>query len=72
MARHGSEGARKDRINGVGPGRDVQGGGKVGAIIWQQDMGGDQGDTQGPYRVPLSGGVNDHGHDGEAQVRRRV
>ena len=65
---HDSEVARKGGINGVDLGSDVKGGGAVGAIIWQQDLGCDQGDSQGPDSVPPSGGVTDHGDDGKRRT----
>ena len=40
--------------------------------LWNQEMGGDQGDVQGPDGVPPSGGAMDHGDDGETRGRRRV
>ena len=43
-----SAGPRKDGINGVGPGRNVQGGGAVGVTLWKRELGGDRGDAQGP------------------------
>ena len=55
-----SKGDRKDSRKGTGPEINVKGGGTVCAIIWQRDMGGEQGDAQVPDRVPLSGGVIDH------------
>ena len=67
-----SEGTGKDGINSAGPGINVQGGGAVGAIICQRDLGGDWGDAQGPDGVPSSGGATDHGDDGKTQGRRRV
>ena len=69
---HGSEGARKDRSNGEVPGSYLQGGGTVGANIWQWDLGGDQGYVQGPGRVPPLGGATDHGDDGKTQGSQRV
>ena len=47
---HGSKGAIKDRSNSASPGIDIQGGDTVSAIIWQRDLGGDQGDAQFPVR----------------------
>ena len=67
-----SKGYRKDGINGAGTGINVQGYGTVGATIWNQDMGGDQGDAQGPVGISLSGGATDHGDDDETKVRQRV
>ena len=69
---HDSKVARKDGRNGAVPGINVQGGGTFGAIIWQREMGGDRGDAQGPDGVPTSGGVTDHGDDGETRGRWRV
>ena len=66
---HDSKGARKDGRNGTGPGRDVQGDGIVGAIIWQQELGGDREDAQDPDGVPPSGGDTDHGDYGETWGR---
>ena len=72
MVGNSSEGDRKDVSNGAGPGSDVQGSGVVGAIIWQQDLGGDRRDAQSPDGVPPSGGATDHRDDKKIQVRRRV
>ena len=69
---HGIKGDRKGGINSVVPGSDVQGGDAVGAIIWQQDLGGDRWDAQGPDRVPPLCGATDHRDDGETRGRRRV
>ena len=69
---HDSEGARKGESNGVGPTSNVKGGGAVVAIIWQRDLGSDQGDAQGTDRVPPSGGTMDHGDNGETRGRPRV
>ena len=66
------EGDRKYGRNGAGPGRNVQGGGAVGAIIWKQKMGGDQINDQSTDRVPPTGGTTDHGEDGKSRGRRRV
>ena len=49
---HVSKGDRKDRSNGMSPGRNVQGGGTVSDIILQQLLVGDRGDAQGPDIVP--------------------
>ena len=68
---HGIEGARKYGRNGAGLGSDVQGGGAVGAIIWQRGLGGEWGDAQGPDGVSPSGGTTDHGDDGKKRGRRR-
>ena len=69
---HGGEGDRKDGRNGAVPGSYVQRGGPVGAITWQQEIGGDRGDAQGPGGVPPSGGVMVHRDDVKTQSRRRV
>ena len=69
---HDSEGARKGGSNGVVPKSNVKGGGVVVAIIWHQDLGGDQVDAQGTDDVPPSGGTTDHGDNGEMRGRRRV
>ena len=61
---HDSEDAREDRINGAGPRRNLKGGGAVGSVIWQQELGGDWEYYQGPDSVPPSGGATDHGDDG--------
>ena len=61
---HNSEGTGKDGINVAGPGRNVQGGGSVRAIIWQRELGVDQGDAKGPDGVPSSGSATDHRDDG--------
>ena len=58
---HDSKGARKYGNNSEGTGSYVQGGGAVGDIIWQRELGGDRGDAQGPDGVPTSGGATDHG-----------
>ena len=69
---HGREGTRKERSNVAVPGRNVQGGGKVGAIIWKQEMGGDQVDDQSPDGVPSLVGEMDHGDDDKTRDRQRV
>ena len=69
---HGTNDSRKYGSNGTGPGRNVQVSGPVGATIWQQGLGGDRGDSQGPDRVPPPGGAMDHGDDRKTQGRRRV
>ena len=61
---NGSKGAGKDRRNYACPGIDVQGGGAVGDIVWQKDLGDDGGYTEGPGGVPPLGGATDHGDDG--------
>ena len=66
------EGAIKDGSKDAVTGRYVQGGGTVSAILLQRELGGDQGDAQGPGGVPLLGGGTDHGDGGEAQGRQRV
>ena len=72
MMGHDREGARKERSNYAGPGSDVKGGGTVGAIIWQRDLGGDREDAQGTARVSPLGGTTDHRDDREMWGRRRV
>ena len=67
-----SKGDRKDGRKGTVPGSDIKFGGTVCAIIWQRDLGGEQGDAQVPDRVPLSGGVIDHGGNGKIRGRRIV
>ena len=69
---HDSEGARKDGSNGVDLGSDVKGGGAVGAIIWQQDLVCDHGDSQGPDRVQPSAGVTDNRDDRKIWGRQIV
>ena len=69
---HDSESARKDRSNGAVLGSNVQCSGAIDGVIWQQDLGGDQGDAQGPDGVPTLGGATDHGDDIETRGRRRV
>ena len=49
--------------NGTGPEINVKGGGTVSDIIWQKELGGDQGDAQGPDGVPSSGVATDHKDD---------
>ena len=72
MVGHYSEGTRNDGTNGAGLGRNVQGGGAVGAVVWQQDLGGYRGDNQGPDGIPPLGGMTDHGDDVKTGGRRRV
>ena len=67
-----SEGYRKDRSNAAVPGSNVQCRGIVSVNLWKQDLGGDQGDAQGPDSVPPLGGVTDHGDDGKPWGTRRV
>ena len=71
-AGHGSEGDRKDGINGAVLGRDVQGGGAVGDILWQRYLGGNRVYAQGPGGVPPSVAATDHGDDGKTRGRRIV
>ena len=66
---NGSKGDIKNRSNGAGPGRNVQGGGAVGAIICQIELGCDQGDAQGPDGFSPSVGMTDHEDDGETWSR---
>ena len=67
-----SKGSRKYRSNGTGPGRNVKGGGAVGVTILNRELGGDQGDAQGPDGVSTLGGATDHGDESEIWGRRRV
>ena len=60
---NGIEGAGKDGSNGAVPGSDVQGGGTVGALVRQLELGDDGGDAQGPRGVPPPGSITDHGAD---------
>ena len=69
---HSSEGARKDGSNGAVPGSNVQGGGKVGAIIQQRELGGDWGDDQSPGGVPPLVRATDHMDDENMWGRQRV
>ena len=69
---HDSEGTKKDGSNGAGTERNVQGGGAVGAIIWQRVLGGDWGYDKGPSRVTSLFGATDHGDDGKTRGRRGV
>ena len=69
---HGSKGVGKDRSNGTFPGRNVQGGGSVGALVCHRDLGGDRGDAHVTGGVPPSGFTTDHGDDGETRGRQRV
>ena len=46
------EGPLKDESNGAGPGSNIQGGCEVGITLWKQELGGDQGDSQGPDSIP--------------------
>ena len=39
--RHDIEGAGKDKSNGAVPGRNLQGGGEVGAITCKRELGGE-------------------------------
>ena len=69
---HDSEVTGEGGRNGAGPVSNVKGGGIVGAIILQQELGGDRGDAQVPDGFLSSGGATDHGYDGEMRGRRRV
>ena len=64
---HVSKGARKDGRNGEGPGINLQGGGAVGDIIFQQEMVGDRVDAQVPDGVPPSGSTAHHMDYSESQ-----
>ena len=68
---HGTNDSRKYGSNGTGPGRNVQVSGPVGATIWQQGLGGDRGDSQGPDGVPPLFGATDHRDDGEKKGSQR-
>ena len=69
---NGSKGVGKDGSNGACPGNGVQGSGVVGALVLQQDLGGDGGDVPGPGGVPPPSNVTDHGDDDKMWSRRRV
>ena len=62
---HDSKGTRKGGSNFAVPGRNSQGVGSVGAVIYQKELGGDRGYAQFPDEVPPTGGATDHGDDGE-------
>ena len=51
---------------------NVRGGGRVGALVWQQELGGDGVDAQVTGGVPPPGGAMDHMDDGETRGRQRV
>ena len=53
-------------------GGDVQGIVTVNSVIWQRDMGGDQGDAQVTDGFPSPGSATDHGDDVETRGRSRV
>ena len=72
MVVNGSKGYRTYGSKGTVPRSNLYCGGAVGAIVRQQEMGGDQGDAQGPGGVPPPGGATDHGDDVEMRGRRRV
>ena len=72
MMEDDSEGPRKDVINSVGPGSNVQGVGAVGVTIWKQELGGDSGNAQGTDGIQPYSGTSDHGDDGEMWGRQRV
>ena len=42
---------------------NLQGSGASGVTLWKQDLGGDQGDSQGPDGIPPSGGTPDNRDD---------
>ena len=67
-----SEGPRKDGINSAGPGRNLQGGGAIRVTLWKRELGGDQGDDQGPDGIPPVISKTDHRDDVETWGRRRV
>ena len=63
---HDSKDTGKDGSNGAVLGSNIQGSGAVGAIMWQQELGGDREDSQGPDGVPSSGGATDTRDYGKA------
>ena len=69
---HDIEGSRTDRSKGAGPGSDIQGGGAVGAIICQQELGGDWRHNQGPDGVLPSSVETDHRDDRKTWGRQSV
>ena len=69
---HGSEGSGKYGINSAVPGRYLQCGGTVGAIICQLELCGEQGDSQGPGGFLPPVGATYQGYDGETWDRSRV
>ena len=56
----------------MSPGINVQGVGAVDITLWKKDLGGDQGDAQGPDGITQSGGATYHEDDDETLGRRRV
>ena len=54
------------------PGINVQGGGAVGDLVRQRELGGDGGYAQVPGGVPPPVSTIDHGADGEMWGRQRV
>ena len=66
------EDAGKYGISGASPGSNVQGGGVVGNIVRQQEMGGDGGYAQGSGGVPPPGGATDHEGDSKTWIRQIV
>ena len=69
---NGSKGAGKNDRNSADLGIDLQGSDTVGALLGQQDLGGDRGDYQSPGGVPPLGGAMDHGDEGQTRGRQRV
>ena len=69
---NGSEGAGKYGINGAGWGSNVKGGGAVGALVRQRELGGEWVNAQVPGGVPPLGGVTDHRDEGKTRGRRRL
>ena len=72
MVGNGREGLGKDRRNGVGPGRNVQGSGAVGTLVRHRELGGDGEGAQGPVGVTPPGGATNDRDDGENWGRWRV
>ena len=67
-----SEGSRNDGRNSARTGSNLKGGGAVGVTIWNQELGGDRGDPQGPDGVSPLGGATDNEDDGKMWGRWRV
>ena len=69
---NGSEGAGGDGSNGTGLRSIVLGGGAVGDLIPQRELGVDRLDAQGPGGVPPLDRARDHGDDGKTRFRQRL
>ena len=67
-----SEGPRTYKSNGAVPGRNTQGGSTVNVTLCKRELGGDQGDAQGPNGIPPYIGSMDHRDDGKTWDRRIV